>query len=230
MKLDPQKQDEIKRRLGKKAAELIEPGMLVGLGTGSTASYFIESLIERCKAGLKISAVSSSIRSLEQAQRGGIPIMDVNQIISIDLTVDGADEIDPQNRMIKGGGGAQTREKIIASCSKKILIIVDESKVVNQLGKFGVPLEILPFGYSSTIFKIEELGYKGQMRTLNRGSPFITDNGNYIYDLHTPDQYPHPEEDHQRIITIPGVVETGFFFNLPTEVLIGYRDGSVKFR
>lgn len=222
-------QDDLKKVVGEKAAALVEEGMLVGLGTGSTASHFIESLIKRVSNGLSISAVSSSERSTEMARKGGIKILDINQVTSIDLTVDGADELDPTNRMIKGGGGALVREKIVASSSKQIIIIIDESKLVDVLGKFGLPVEILPFGYSATIHKLEAHGYSGQLR--KKGADlYITDNGNYIYDVHTPTQFPNPERDHDVIVNLPGVVDTGFFFNLPVKCLIGYQDGRVEWK
>lgn len=223
-------QDAIKKSVGEKAASFVENGMLVGLGTGSTAACFIDSLIERCRQGLKITAVSSSIRSLDQARAGGIPILDMNQITDIDLTIDGADEIDPSNRMIKGGGGAHVREKILATSSKQMIVIVDESKIVPVLGRFGLPIEILPFGFNATINKIKKLGYDGSMRAQKDGSVYVTDNGNYIFDVHSPKQFPNPESDHDAIVNLAGVVDTGFFFNLPTRVLIGYSDGTVVFR
>lgn len=229
MKLNPTDQDTLKRAVGEKAAQLVEDGMLVGLGTGSTASFFIESLIKRVQGGLTITAVSSSIRSTEMARKGGIEVLDISQVTSIDLTIDGADEVDPQNRMIKGGGGAHLREKIVASSSKDIVIILDESKLVDVLGKFGLPLEIVPFGYNATIHKIEKAGYGGTLR-LKDQKPYVTDNGNYIYDVHAPKLFPDPEKDHDKLINIPGVVETGFFFNLPVRVLIGYQNGTVEWK
>jgi len=144
-------QEVIKKALGERASTLVQDGMLVGLGTGTTTSYFIDSLVTRCRAGLKISVVATSAKSLNLAQRGGMRILDLHQVTQLDLTVDGADEIDPQNRMIKGGGGALVREKILASSSKKMIVIVDESKLVPVLGKFGLPVEIVPFCYLTTL-------------------------------------------------------------------------------
>lgn len=230
MELNLTTQEAIKRNLGKYAANLVKEGMLVGLGTGSTAVCFIESLSQRCQSGLNIKAVSSSKRSAEQAKAGGIDVIDMDTVTSIDLTVDGADEVDKNNRLIKGGGGALTREKIVASTSKKVVIIVDESKLVDILGKFGVPLEILPFGYKATEAKIQKFGYEGKRRKNRDGTVFVTDNGNYIYDIHTPKQFPKPEQAHDALIQIPGVVETGFFFNLPLEVIVGYSNQTVSAR
>lgn len=231
MPIDAQKQKQIKKALGKKAASLVQNDMLVGLGTGSTATCFIESLIERCKEeGLKIQTVSSSIRSMEQAKAGGIPVLDMSDVTTIDLTVDGADEIDPLNRMIKGGGGAHVREKIVASSSREMVVVVDESKLVPVLGAFGLPVEILPFGYRATIAKLHQMGYDGQIRKKGEHPFYMTDNGNYIFDIHSPTLFQNPETDHDQIIKIPGVVDTGFFFNLATKVLVGYAEGKVEFR
>ncbi|MBS0623257.1 MAG: ribose-5-phosphate isomerase RpiA [Verrucomicrobia bacterium] len=229
MTLNPQTQAELKRAVGRKAAALVRDGMLVGLGTGSTATFFIEHLIERVREGLRITAVSSSLRSADQARQGGIKVLDMNEVTSIDLTVDGADEIDPQDHMIKGGGGALLREKIVASSSHQVIIIVDESKLVPVLGTFGLPIEILPFGYQATIHKLAKLGYEGSLRMANQ-QPFITDNGHYIFDIHSPKTFSNPSQDHNRMIALAGVIETGFFFDLPIQVLVGYYDGSVAFR
>lgn len=231
MKLDVTVQKEIKRALGKKAASLVQDDMLVGLGSGTTATYFIESLIERCRdENLRIQTVSSSLKSMEIASKGGISVIEMDSVTSIDLTIDGADEIDPQNRMIKGGGGAHVREKIVASSSKEVIIVIDESKQVEILGTFGLPIEVLRFGYKATISKINQQGYQGALRLNKDNSPYMTDNGNYIYDIHHPNNFKHPEEDNQRLMTIPGVVDTGFFFNIATRVLVGYADGNLEFR
>lgn len=217
-----------KKAVGNAAADFVKSGMLVGLGTGSTASYFIQSLIERCRQGLKIEAVATSERSRQQAIEGGIPFCNIDTITSIDLAVDGADEIDHQKRMIKGGGGALLREKIIASISKEMVVIVDENKLVENLGAFPLPVEIVPFAHQAIIFKINSLGYSGAIRRNQKSEIYITDNGNYIFDIHFQELRDDPEADQQKIQAIPGVVETGFFFNLAGRVLIGRSDGSVK--
>lgn len=212
------------------AASYVKDDMLIGIGTGSTVFYFIEHLIKRCQEGLKIKAVSSSERSTKQAKAGGINFADINQITSIDLTIDGADEIDSKKRMIKGGGGALLREKILASSSKQMIVIVDETKVVKQLGRQKLPIEIIPFGIQSTITKIEKLRFKGRLRQTEDGSFYKTDNGNFIYDIFYKTLIEHPEEDHLKLIDLPGVVETGFFFNLAKKVIIGYEDGHIEER
>lgn len=217
----------MKKKAGEAAAEWIKEGMLVGLGTGSTVFHFINRLIERVSEGLQIQAVSSSIRSREQAKRGGIPLADVDAITFIDITVDGADEIDSQKRMIKGGGGALLREKILANSSREMVVIVDESKVVEKLGKHPLPVEILPFGREATIDKIKKLGFHGKIRSHDRDGPYLTDNGNLIYDIQFDSLRDDPERDHEKLIRIPGVLETGFFFNLAGRVLIGKSDETV---
>lgn len=228
MKMDEKRQEEIKKKLGAHAATLIQDGMLVGLGSGSTASFFIESLILRCRQGLKIKTVSSSLKSLEMAKKGGIPCMEMDQVTEIDLTVDGADEIDPKWRMIKGGGGAHVREKILASTSKEMLVLVDESKLVKQLGKCGLPLEIIPFGFQATIRKLEKKGFTGNVRKDKTGAIHVTDNGNYLFDIHSPPLFDAPEQANEIIKKIPGVVDTGFFFNMATSVLVGFGDLTIK--
>jgi ribose 5-phosphate isomerase A len=219
--------EEIKRKIGAKAAEFVKDGMTIGLGTGSTAFYFIEKLIERCQQGLKIQVVASSQRSLEQAQKGGIPLLDINKIHSLDLTVDGADEIDTAKRMIKGGGGALMREKIVASMSREMLVIVDESKLSHKLGSKKLPVEIVPFGIESIVQKLHHFGYQGTWRKASDGTLYITDNGNLIYDIFFPKPCEEPELDHEKICSIAGVLDTGFFFHLAGRVIIGFFDGQI---
>ncbi len=220
----------LKKQAGEQAAHFIKDGMIVGIGTGSTVYYFINELTKLCKKGLKIQAVSSSDRSYEQAKAGGIPLIDINSIKSIDITVDGADEVDSEKRLIKGGGGALLREKILANSSKEMIVIVDESKVVEKLGTHPLPVEILPFAHVATINKINMLGFRGELRALEKDGLYVTDNGNYIYDIHFENTRDNPEEDHFRIIQIPGVIETGYFFNLAGQILIARSSGQIEHR
>jgi ribose 5-phosphate isomerase A len=219
--------DAMKKKAGYAAAELVQNGMRVGLGTGSTAFYFIERLIQRCKEGLHIMAAASSKRSFQLAEQGGIPLLDIEETTSLDLCVDGADEIDSQKRMIKGGGGALAREKIIAAMSREMVVIVDEGKLVSSLGKCKLPVEILPFAKQATLHHIAKAGYKGEFRKNANGSLYLTDNHNLIVDIHFDHLRDNPEEDHERLIHIAGVVDTGFFFHLAGRVVVGFLDGQV---
>lgn len=219
---------KIKQQVGYEAAKLVQEGMLVGLGTGSTAACFITSLAQRCQEGLKIKAVGTSVRSEQLAKQLGITIVDHESISSIDLTIDGADEIDPQMRLIKGGGGALLREKIIATASQEMVIIVDEGKLVENLGAFGLPVEIVPFCFNTTIKKLNDKGFFGSLRSNKDGSRYITDNHNFIYDIKFNPVSKHPESDYESIRSIIGVVELGFFFNIAKKALIGFRDGTIK--
>jgi ribose 5-phosphate isomerase A len=210
------------------AAECVKEGMLVGLGTGRTALSFIQHLIKRCQTGLNIKAAATSQSSYQIAQAGGIPMLDMDRVVRLDLTIDGADEIDAKKNMIKGGGGALLREKIIAKMSDKMIVVVDQFKVVDQLGAFPLPVEIVPFGHLATITHLEALGYKGTLRKASNGSIYITDNGNYIIDIKLPKLCKNPLLEDQTIKMLPGVVETGFFYNLAEKVIIGFTDGHVE--
>lgn len=223
-------QQDAKIAAGRLAADWIETGMIVGLGSGSTAECFIESLCERCRRGLRIRAVSSSRASAEKAKKGGLEVEDLNSVPRIDLTVDGADEIDPQKRMIKGGGGAHVREKILAAASNEMVVIVDESKLVESLGRAKLPVEVLFFGSPTTRLRIETLGYKGKWRLNSDGTLFLTENGNLLFDITFESPLSHPEKDHEKLIHIPGVVDTGFFFHLAGRVIVGYNDGRTEVR
>jgi ribose 5-phosphate isomerase A len=213
---------------GKAAADMIHSGMIVGLGTGSTAAFFIDFLANRCLEGLNIKAVATSKKSFEQAQALRIPMLDINDLMEIDLTVDGADEIDLERRMIKGGGGALLREKIVANMSREMVVVIDESKAVDFLGAFPLPVEIVSFAPLATIHHIHKLGYQGKLRTLSNGIPFVTDSGNLIYDIQLVYPCTHPKKVHAEIRSIPGVVETGFFFDLARKIIIGNEKGNVK--
>ena len=217
-----------KRAAGAAGAALIQDGMIVGLGSGSTANCFIEALILRCRDGLKIIAVTSSIHSQQLAQKGGIKVIDLNEAGTIDLDIDGADEIDSKKRMIKGGGGALLREKIIAKASREMVVIVDDEKRVEKLGAFGLPLEAAIFGYKHTLMHIERLGYQGTLRTDDTGSPVKTDNGNYLIDLSLPQLCDDPETLEHQLKEVPGILETGFFLNLAGRVIVGFADGRAE--
>jgi ribose 5-phosphate isomerase A len=213
-----------------KAIEWIQSGNIVGLGSGSTAECFIQALIEASKEGLNIQAISSSRSSADLAKKGGIEVLDINSVPRIDITVDGADEIDPQKRMIKGGGGAHVREKILASSSDEMVVIVDHTKLVPSVGRGKLPVEVMFYGSPATRAKIEELAPKGKWRQNEDGTLFITENGNLIYDIYFDSPPKAPEHLHEALINIPGVVDTGFFFNLAGRVIVGYPDGRTEVR
>ncbi|AAF39331.1 ribose-5-phosphate isomerase [Chlamydia muridarum str. Nigg] len=217
----------IKQKLAREAVALVEPGMRVGLGSGSTAREFILALGERVRnERLAITAVASSRISHLLAQALGIPFLDPALSQELDLVVDGADEVDANLRMIKGGGGALFREKILLQSGKRNIILVDERKLVSVLGTFPLPIEISPFGCSSVEKVLNQQGYIGDWRKTSHGERFITDNGNYIYDVSSPDSYPHPEEDLIRLLQIRGIIDVGFVI-AKAEVWVGYADGTV---
>jgi ribose 5-phosphate isomerase A len=217
-----------KRAAALAAAALIQDRQIVGLGSGSTARLFIEALAERCRNGLTIQAVASSQNSADLAEQLGIPLIALNEAPYVDLVVDGADEIDPLKRMIKGGGGAHVREKILAAAAREMIVIVDETKLVPALGKHKLPVEILTYGAPSTRAKIEHLGYRGSWRLQRDGSFFTTDNHNFLFDIQFEDLLHNPEEHHEKISKIPGVVDTGFFFHLAGRVIVGTFDGALR--
>lgn len=214
-----------KRAVGAVAAELIEEGMYVGLGTGSTTSYFIEALAARCLAGLNIYAVASSQQTIRQAHSLGIPLIDEQSITQLDITVDGADEVDPHKNMIKGRGGALLREKILAYSSREMVVIIDETKRVHQLGTSPVPIEISAFAYKTTLLRLTDRGYQGTLRLNCDGTPYHTDNGNYLYDIQFNPLILDPHAEDERLRHITGVLETGFFFHIAGRVIIGFKDG-----
>lgn len=217
---------EAKRLAAEKAVEFVEDGMIVGLGTGSTVAYAIDKLGELVKQGLKIRGIATSTRSEKLARERGIDLVTFAGVNQIDLTIDGADEVDPDWNLIKGGGGALLREKIVAAASKRLIIIVDESKVVQRLGKFPLPVEVVPFGYEVTMRKLTELGYNPQLRTTD-GQPYITDNGNYILDCRM-GQLDKPGETHDHLNRMVGVVDNGLFIGYASQVIVGYHNGLVK--
>lgn len=216
---------EAKKAASELAITEIRDGMIVGLGTGSTAYWAIQGLGVRVQNGLHIQAVATSVTSENLAKELGIPLIPFADISEIDVTIDGADEVDSAWHLIKGGGGALLREKIVAFSSKKLIIVVDESKVVAQLGAFPLPVEVVKFGYELTIRKLRALGCEPNIRVADH-QPFVTDNGNYIIDCHF-GSIPNPAELHQAINGIPGVVENGLFIGMASQVIVGYKDGSV---
>ena len=215
----------LKEVVGKEAVKYVEDGMIVGLGTGSTVFYFVHALADRVKEGLNIQMVSTSIQTVELAKSLGLNIKELEEIDHIDLAVDGVDEIDKNFNAIKGGGAALFREKIVADIAKEVIWIYDESKDVEKLGKFNLPVEILPFGYSHTVRKLTEAGLNPVIRKQD-GEILITDNHNYIADLHLGYGF-DIEEVKEKLANIVGVVEHGLFLNMCKLCIKGTPGGAV---
>ena len=217
--------EELKKLAGEKALDHIEDGMILGLGTGSTVEYTLRKLGQLVKDGLKIQGIPTSVHTKRIAKEENIPLTTLEEHPDIDVTIDGADEVDSYLNLIKGGGGALTREKIIAFNSKKVIIVIDDSKVVKALGiDFPLPVEVVKFGWSSVKRVLEELGCEVTLRNIMENEPYITDNGNYILDCDF-ERIENPEQIEMQINNIPGVVENGLFIGLVDEVIVGGKQG-----
>ncbi len=223
--------DDRKRAAALKALELIQPGMIVGLGTGSTAAHFVTALGAKVREGLKVTGVATSFAAESLAQKEGIPLAGVDDTPHIDLTVDGADEADRMFRLIKGGGAAHLREKIVAAASRRMIAIMDDSKLVDTLGAFPLPVEITPFAHRTTARHVADAvaaaGCPSNYVKLRgrENKPLITDNGNYVIDVDCGAIH-DPESLASRLEAIPGVVEHGLFLGLCSGLIIGRRDGA----
>jgi len=227
-------QDEAKLAAATKAIEtFLQDGMTIGLGSGTTSRFFVRILGDRVKSGLRVIGVPSSKSTGQLAQEVGVPLADLNDVEQLDLTIDGADEIDPKGRMIKGGGANLLWEKIVASASRKMVAIVDESKRVQRLGRFPLPVEIIPFSWRSTERQLQNLFKKAgydDVRVDVRGSrekPLITDSGHYLLDCHL-QEIADPEFLADHLNQIPGVVEHGLFLGIATDAAVGKPDGSAE--
>lgn len=214
------------------ALAFVEPGMTLGLGTGSTAKAFITMLGERVRAGLDVVGIPTSTRSDALARDGGIPIITPDETTTIDLAIDGADEATPAGALIKGGGGALLREKIIAGAAQRFIVIADASKRVSRLGAFPLPIEITPYSYGLTVRAIrrvcERQGLRGDftLRARDDGEGFfITDGGNYIVDAALGD-IPEPAALDEKLTLLPGVVTTGLFTAHTTDLIFGSETGT----
>ena len=212
--MDKAQQDALKKAAGIEAAKLIQNGMIAGLGTGSTVRFLVDELGRRVKEeGLEFTGVTTSRRTQEQAEGYGIKIVDIDDVDHIDITIDGADEVDKNFNGIKGGGAALLWEKIVATNSNKIVWIVDESKVVDTIGKFPLPVEVIPFGAGQVVKKFDA-----------NGEPVRTDQNNYVVDRDL-ERIDHPQELAQDLITTVGVVEHGLFLNMVDQVIVGDPNG-----
>lgn len=217
--------EDLKKLAAEKALEQIEDNMIIGLGTGSTIEYSLKKLGELVKDGLNIKGIPTSIRTQRIAKDLQIPLATLDENPVIDLTIDGADEVDSNLNLIKGGGGALAREKIVAYNSKKLVIIIDDSKIVKALGiDFALPVEVLKFGWTSTKRALEEFGCNVELRKVMGDEPYITDNSNYVLDCDF-ERIENPVQVEIDINNIPGVVENGLFVGLVDEVIVGGKQG-----
>ena len=220
-------QEEIKMRLGKYAADLVPANITIGLGSGSTVFFLIQELAARRRQGLSLKIVPTSAQTKRLAEEAGIGIADLNEVDSLPLTIDGADEIDGQFQLIKGGGGALLREKMVASVSEQLIIIADVSKCVPQLGRFPLPVEVVPAGWKQVQKKITMLGCKEVTLRKESNNPFISGDGHYILDCSF-EKIKDAVTLNTSLHLIPGVVETGLFCNMTRTVIIGYPDGRIE--
>lgn len=222
--------EQLKHDAAVRAVDFVRPGMRLGLGTGSTARHFVEALGERVRAGLDVVGVPTSEATRADAARAGIPLTTLEETPELDLTVDGADEIDYDLSLIKGGGGALLREKIVAAASAQMIVIADQSKWVEKLGRFPLPIEVVSFGVGATRHAVEAViaatGSRAPvtLRTTKEGHPFVTDGGHLILDAAL-GRIAEPASLAARLTAIPGVVEHGLFIRLATMAIIAGTDG-----
>ena len=217
--------EELKKIAGVTAAKYVEDGMVVGLGTGSTAYFFVEEIGRRIKEeGLSVVGVTTSSQTTKQAEGLGIPLKAVDDIDSIDVTVDGADEVDPQLNGIKGGGGALLMEQIVATPTKEYIWVVDESKMVDQLGAFKLPVEVVQYGADRLYRVFESKGYKPSFRLTEQGDRFVTDMKNYIIDLDL-GKIENPVALGEELKAMTGVVDHGLFNGMVNKVIVAGKDG-----
>ncbi|WP_170759231.1 ribose-5-phosphate isomerase RpiA [Ruegeria lacuscaerulensis] len=228
--------DKAKYVAARRAADLVQDGMRVGLGTGSTAAWMVRRLGERVQEeGLRIKGVPTSSRTAQLAREVGIEVVSLDQAGWLDMTIDGADEFDGELNLIKGGGGAHLQEKIVATASDQMVVIADAGKEVETLGAFPLPVEVVPFGWQTTRTLIEEaldtmdvLGTSAALR-MNGEAPFVTDEGNHILDLHL-QRIGNARQLALVLNQVPGVVENGLFIDICDKVVIGHGDGRVELR
>ena len=223
---------QLKKAAAAKAVEFVEDGMKLGIGTGSTANEFIRLLALRVKEGLKVTGVATSERSEQLCRELGIPVASLDEMPSLDLDIDGADEIGPKMALVKGGGGALLREKIVAFASVRMLVIADQSKLVETLGAFPLPIEVNPFGLEATKLAIvdvaKSLGLSGNISLrVKNNQTFVTDGGHFILDASF-SRISDPESLSNALFSIPGVVEHGLFLNLANKSVVAMANGEIK--
>lgn len=215
-----------KRLAAERSLDYVRDGMCLGLGSGSTAAIMLELLGQRVRQGLRVRGVPTSEASRQLAQREGIPIVNFDEVSELDLAIDGADEVDPQLNLIKGGGGALLREKIVASLSRRVMIIADSHKQVPHLGAFPLPVEVVPFAWRPLAQRLRDLGSSPALRPGRDGRPLVTDEGNYILDCAF-GRIDAPPALAARLDAMPGVVDHGLFVGLADTVIFGRDEGTV---
>ena len=218
----------MKELVGRAAAQEVLDGMSVGIGTGSTSLCFLKALIERVRQGVQVQVLCSSLHIRQLAEQAGLPLLDEATTSSLDLYVDGADWVDARYDLIKGGGGALLREKIAAAMSRRFIVIVDDTKMVEDFRGRRLPVEILPFGAASTQQQLTRIGAAPLLRRTADHRPVVTDNGNWIVDIQLPSAVPDPQRFLQRVMQVPGCLAHGLFVGMTSEVFIGEPNGSVQ--
>jgi ribose 5-phosphate isomerase A len=220
--------DLAKRAAAEAACAYVKSGMVVGLGTGSTADFAVKHLGELVQKGLEIRGVPTSDRTAQLARKVGIPLAEPGEVDHVDVTIDGADEVDPRLDLIKGLGGALLREKVVASITRRQIIVVDPSKLVDRLGtRSPLPVEVLPFGAAVVKRKLAMKGLHAELRT-REGKPFVTDNGNLVLDVRFEHGIGAPHSLERDLNNVPGVVENGLFLSMTWKVVVGESDGSTR--
>jgi ribose 5-phosphate isomerase A len=221
--------DQEKEAAARASLRFVKDGHVVGLGTGSTAAYFIKLLGKEVKKGLRVRGIPTSIRSRELALSLGIPLITLDDCQEIDVTVDGADEVDPQLRLIKGGGGALLREKIVASATRQMVVVADASKQVQRLGKFPLPVEVIRFAQALVAKRIVAMGAEVQQRRDTAGNAYLTDENNYILDCRF-GEIQDPDSLARELSEMPGVVEHGLFIGMASVALLARGSEIVELR
>ena len=214
-------QESAKKNAAEEAIKFVEHGMTVGLGTGSTASIAVDLLGNKLSENFQITGMPTSIETKRQAEKWGMNLIDIDEMDSIDIAIDGADEVSPSLDLIKGLGGALLREKKVEKKARELIIIVDETKVVERLGVGPLPVEVETKNHDLVASEIEKQGCRAKLRTEENGNAFVTDNENYIYHCYFPEGIENPEEMDARLLGIDGVKDTGLFINMATKVIIG---------
>lgn len=221
--------DQEKEAAARASLQFVKEGQVVGLGSGSTATHFIKLLGEKVQNGLRVRGIPTSVRSRELAESLGIPLTTLDECQEIAVTVDGADEVDPQLRLIKGGGGALLREKIVASATKQMVVVADATKQVQRLGKFPLPVEVIRFAQALVAKRISALGAEVELRTRTDGRPYVSDENNHILDCRF-GEIRDPDQLARQLSDMPGVVEHGLFIGMASVVLFARGDQIVELR